>query len=411
MKISRFYALAAIAIPFASAQSLAPSAADSSFDSLVPTVRDASCSSYPLCEAEGLADDCCPTIENVFLDCCELDGLVPPPAPVATTAGPPTEPDIVDVLASDPRFTTLVEAVILAGLAPPLQGEGPLTVFAPTNDAFAAIDTSGLTIEQLNSVLLYHVVGGEVLLEDGLSVTTLNGAEVVLTVAFDETQVNEANIEETILASNGIIYVIDAVLIPPPSLDTTAPTPGVDTPPPAPVEDPSMMPSTETGIETFVPTGADTTVPTFNTLPTDGGTPSIVTLTPRNYNGCIKVNGNGELDDDFRLASCDASDPKQQFSFVGEQIQLAMDTSMCLQAGRSVMPEDGKYLRVYECDSGETLQRFSWDAPDGALTMVDFDDLAVVFRGTNANLNSDPIIIGDLNKADVLERKDWVIFN
>lgn len=410
MKICLFFALAAVAIPFASSQSLAPSAADTTFESLVPTVRDARCSAYPLCAAEDLADDCCPTIENVFLDCCEMD-MPPSSAPVVNT---PTEPDIVDVLSSDSRFTTLVDAVLLTGLAPPLQGEGPLTVFAPTNDAFAAIDTSGLTTEQLTSVLLYHVVGGEVLLEDGLSVTTLNGADVLLSVAFDETKVNEANIEGTIPASNGAIYVIDAVLLPP-SPDTPAPTPGADTPPPSPVEDPSMMPSTETDIETFVPTGADSSAPTVNTLPTEGAPdteiPSIVTLTSRNYDGCIKINGDGDVDDDFRLSSCDASDPKQQFSFVGDQIQLAMDTSKCLQAGRNVMPEDGRYLRVYACDDDETLQKFTWDAPDGALTLVDWPDYAVVFRGTTANVNVDPIILGDLNKAEVFERKDWIVFN
>lgn len=422
-----FTLAAAIAIPFASAQSLAPSAADSSFDSLVPTVRDARCSAYPLCEAEDLADDCCPTIENVFLDCCELD-VVPPPAPVSTTAGPPTEPSLVEILTGDDRFTSLVDAVVLTELLPALEVDGPLTIFAPTNDAFANVDTSGLTLEQVESILLYHVAEGEVPLEDGLAVPTLNGNEVLLSVAFDETKVNEANIDETIISSNGIIYVVDAVLIP----AAPAPTPGAATPPPAPVDDPSMMPSTETDIidttvPTGVPTGADTSVPVESPttapssapsstpdgtiLPTSGTPATTVTLTPKNYNGCMKIDGDGEEDDDLILATCDASDPKQQFTFVGEKIQLAMDSSLCLQGGRNVMPDDGKYIRVYPCRDDETLQKFSWDAPDGALTLMDYPDFAVVFRGTSANVNSDPIILGDLNNSDVLERKDWTILN
>lgn len=203
-------------------------------------------------------------------------------------------------------------------------------------------------------------------------------------------------------------------------LGDSAPTPGASTPAPvtpAPVTPApatpapfasSIMPSTETGIDTSMPTDAGTG---STTSAPSGGTPSpsIVTLTPKNYSGCIKVNGDGDEDDDFRLVTCDKSDPKQQFSFVGDQIQLAMDPSKCVQAGRDPMPSDGKYLRVYNCDANETLQRFSWAAPDGALTLLDFPDLAVVFRGVSANVNSDPIILGDLGDSDVATRKDWII--
>lgn len=137
---------------------------------------------------------------------------------------PPTmTQNIVENLASDDRFTQLVQAVTDAGLVEALSGEGPLTVFAPTNAAFDAIDTSGLTIEQLASVLLYHVAGENVILENGKAVTTLNGAGVLLTITEEERKVNDANIEEDdIVASNGLIYVIDAVLLPP--TETPAPT-------------------------------------------------------------------------------------------------------------------------------------------------------------------------------------------
>jgi len=141
-----------------------------------------------------------------------------PSAPAPTPRMPSSTggQDIVEILAGDSRFTQLVTLVDGAGLVPPLQGEGPLTVFAPTNQAFNNLglpaDTSP---EDIEAVLLYHVVGGAVSLENGLTVTTLNGADVLLTVTDTEIKVNDANIRQTIAASNGIIYVIDAVLLPP----------------------------------------------------------------------------------------------------------------------------------------------------------------------------------------------------
>ncbi|MEL6407107.1 MAG: fasciclin domain-containing protein [Chloroflexota bacterium] len=138
---------------------------------------------------------------------------------------------IVDIAAGDEQFSTLVAAVTAAGLGETLAGEGPFTVFAPTNDAFtAALDELGLgvadivgDVDLLTSILLYHVVDGAVLstdLEDGMEVTTLNGATftvslgdgVVLTDSMGrEVNVTTADIE----ASNGVIHVIDNVLLPP----------------------------------------------------------------------------------------------------------------------------------------------------------------------------------------------------
>jgi uncharacterized surface protein with fasciclin (FAS1) repeats len=106
--------------------------------------------------------------------------------------------------------------IIGAGLLPGFESEGPLTLFAPTNQAFVDLglpsDTDPAVIEQ---VLLYHVVSGRVPLQDQLTVNTLQGDPVTLTVTAQETKVEDSNIEETIDASNGVIYVIDAVLIPP----------------------------------------------------------------------------------------------------------------------------------------------------------------------------------------------------
>ena len=103
-----------------------------------------------------------------------------------------------------------------ADLLPPLEGAGPLTVFAPTDEAFAALnlppDTDPAVI---TNVLLYHVAPGEVAFQDGLTVPTLNGATVQFSVTGAGEQVNDSLIIDTIDASNGIIYVIDGVLLPP----------------------------------------------------------------------------------------------------------------------------------------------------------------------------------------------------
>jgi uncharacterized surface protein with fasciclin (FAS1) repeats len=133
---------------------------------------------------------------------------------------------IVDIAVADGRFTTLVAAVEAAGLAETLSGSGPFTVFAPTDDAFAALpegmvealleDPSG----DLTDILLYHVVEGEVLAADvaGLeSAMTLLGEDIQIDAESDGVFLNEeAEVTITdIQADNGVIHVIDAVLLPP----------------------------------------------------------------------------------------------------------------------------------------------------------------------------------------------------
>ncbi|MEZ4729521.1 MAG: fasciclin domain-containing protein [Caldilineaceae bacterium] len=132
--------------------------------------------------------------------------------------------DIVDTAVAAGDFSTLVAAVEAAGLVDTLKGEGPFTVFAPTDEAFAAIprkpwmpsaDPSG----DLTQILLYHVIEGQVMaadVTDGLEAATLQGAPVTFTVADGSVMINEANIVATdIVASNGVIHVIDAVILPP----------------------------------------------------------------------------------------------------------------------------------------------------------------------------------------------------
>ena len=143
--------------------------------------------------------------------------------------------DIVDT-AVGAGFSTLATAVTEAGLVETLKGEGPFTVFAPTDEAFAALPAGTLDalladIPALTDVLLYHVVSGEVLAEDvvGLSAApTAQGSEISIEVV-DGAVILNGNVEVVttdVLASNGVIHVIDGVLLPPAEEATEAPAPG-----------------------------------------------------------------------------------------------------------------------------------------------------------------------------------------
>ena len=133
--------------------------------------------------------------------------------------------DIVDTAVAAGSFNTLVAAVQAAGLVDALKGEGPFTVFAPTDDAFAALPEG--TIDalladptgDLTQILLYHVVPGKVMaadLSDGMEAATLQGKPVTFTLGDGVAKVNDANIIATdIETSNGVIHVIDSVLLPP----------------------------------------------------------------------------------------------------------------------------------------------------------------------------------------------------
>ncbi len=134
--------------------------------------------------------------------------------------------DIVDTAVAAGSFNTLVAAVQAAGLEATLRSDGPFTVFAPTDDAFAALPEGTVenllkpeNKEQLAAILTYHVVSGKTKSKDlagkTLDVATVNGADVSID-GTDGVKVNGANvINADIYTSNGVIHVVDAVLIPP----------------------------------------------------------------------------------------------------------------------------------------------------------------------------------------------------
>lgn len=130
---------------------------------------------------------------------------------------------VVEIAVNNPDFSILVEAVSKAGLVDALSAEGPFTIFAPTNDAFKSLfsqlGVSGvkdLTAEQLTPILTYHVVSGKVMSSDlsNTSVATLNGKKIKIDlssgVKINDSKVVAADIE----GKNGVIHVIDSVLIP-----------------------------------------------------------------------------------------------------------------------------------------------------------------------------------------------------
>ena len=143
------------------------------------------------------------------------------PAAEKTAAAAPAG-DIVDVAVGAGSFSTLVEAVKAADLVDTLKGQGPFTVFAPTDEAFAKIDKAELDAlladkEKLTAVLTYHVVPGKVMAADVVkldSAKTVQGDTISIDTS-DGVKVDSAKVVKTdVMASNGVIHVIDTVVMP-----------------------------------------------------------------------------------------------------------------------------------------------------------------------------------------------------
>jgi uncharacterized surface protein with fasciclin (FAS1) repeats len=132
--------------------------------------------------------------------------------------------DIVETAVADGRFTTLAAALEAANLLDTLKGPGPFTVFAPTDEAFAKLPEGTVKalladIPSLSNILLYHVVSGEVFAADVVnleSAATAQGQSIAVRVEDGKVFLNDSQVIITdIAATNGVIHVIDAVLLPP----------------------------------------------------------------------------------------------------------------------------------------------------------------------------------------------------
>ena len=135
------------------------------------------------------------------------------------------EMDIVDTAVSAGQFETLAAALTAAGLIETLKGEGPFTVFAPTDEAFAKLPAGTVenllkaeNLDQLTAILTYHVVPGAVSANQVVDLSeaaTVNGQSLDISLAASNVMVNDATVIATdIMASNGVIHVIDSVILP-----------------------------------------------------------------------------------------------------------------------------------------------------------------------------------------------------
>ena len=146
-------------------------------------------------------------------------------ATVAAMATGAKAASITEIAVNDERFSTLVAAVTAAGLADTLAGPGPFTVYAPVNDAFAALPAGTVETllkpenkDPLAAILKHHVVSGRVYADMAAKLDkapTLNGTELPIAITKESARIGNANIVSTdIEANNGVIHVIDTVLLP-----------------------------------------------------------------------------------------------------------------------------------------------------------------------------------------------------
>lgn len=133
--------------------------------------------------------------------------------------------NIVETAVANGSFSTLVAAVTAAELVATLSSEGPFTVFAPTDEAFAALPTGTVETlvqpenkDQLTGILTYHVVAGKVMsgdLSDGMTAKTVNGAEITIKLADGKVMINDAEVViADVETDNGVIHVINKVMLP-----------------------------------------------------------------------------------------------------------------------------------------------------------------------------------------------------
>ena len=140
----------------------------------------------------------------------------------ASSAVAAEQVDIIETAKSAGSFNTLIVAIDAAGLTETLKGKGPYTVFAPTDAAFAKLPPGTVEAllkdkEKLTKILTYHVVAGEVMSKDVKpgKVTTVEGSKINITRGTNGVKINQANVVATdVVATNGVIHVIDMVVIP-----------------------------------------------------------------------------------------------------------------------------------------------------------------------------------------------------
>ena len=154
-----------------------------------------------------------------------INQVILPPSVIAEMEAAANAKNIVELAVGSESLSTLVAAVQAGGLVETLSGEGPFTVFAPTNDAFAALPDGVLDMllkpenkDKLAAILTYHVVGGKVMstdLQDGQTAATVQGDEIKVDLS-DGAKINDATVVTAdVEATNGVVHIIDKVILPP----------------------------------------------------------------------------------------------------------------------------------------------------------------------------------------------------
>ena len=173
------------------------------------------------------------TLEGTYDYDCSIGNHAANGMVASVTVNPATQSNsVVDIIVNSPDHTVLEAAVVEAGLVDALSAEGPFTVFAPTDDAFATLlEALGYTAEELlaypglTDILLYHVVGAQALstdLTNGQQITTLLEEDVVVTINENGVFINQSQVTTAdIVTDNGVVHVIDAVLVPEPAQSNT----------------------------------------------------------------------------------------------------------------------------------------------------------------------------------------------
>ena len=326
----------------------------------------------------------------------------PTPAPTSqSTDGDPTlvpTPTEVQTVAEivETNFVTLKAYLEGLSLFEALDVEGPITVFAPSDQAFTDLP-SDVTSDMVLSALMYHVVAGAVVLEDGAVYTTVQGSNLTITADGDGFKVNDVSIIGEQTASNGVVYAIDEVLLPPAPVSTPGPTP-------APTPEITVAP-------VRAPTPAPTPAPTDP--PTDSTDPSFPSgdfqLTPLRFGGCMEADS-ASNDSGTHLVTCNSSRARQKWqydNFVG-LFKLSTGSNKCLQAGRGDAPTDGRMMRIFGCNEDHPLQQFDWPGTAGGpIKLAKYPEYCVVFRGVNANINDDPIILKKCEDIDAARGDGW----
>lgn len=164
-------------------------------------------------------------VSGLTLAACGSDDNSDTTTAATTTAAAASGETIAAAAAATPDLSTLVSALQAADLVETLEGEGPFTVFAPTNEAFAAIQPTVDNLlkpankDELTKVLTYHVVPGTYTsadLKNGQKLKTVEGQDLTVSIKDGTVKVNDATVEKAdIETSNGVVHIIDGVLVPP----------------------------------------------------------------------------------------------------------------------------------------------------------------------------------------------------